>query len=83
MSAAAKSESEDMLMQCCASCGIAGVDDIKLKDCDGCFYKLSPRPPQDSVELEGMDEIVSMNGRLMLRFYSYLSFYLTSNFVCI
>ena len=21
---------------CCANCGIAGVDDIKLKDCDGC-----------------------------------------------
>ena len=36
MSAAAESESEDMLMQCCACCGIAGVDDIKLKDCDGC-----------------------------------------------
>ena len=23
-------------MHCCASCGIAGVDDIKLKDCDNC-----------------------------------------------
>lgn len=23
-------------MHCCASCGIAGVDDIKLKDCDDC-----------------------------------------------
>src|SRR5210317_901263 len=21
---------------CCANCGIAGVDDVKLKDCDGC-----------------------------------------------
>ena len=41
MSAAEESESEDMPMQrcalhCCASCGIAGDDDIKLKDCDGC-----------------------------------------------
>ena len=23
-------------MHCCANCGIAGVDDIKLKECDGC-----------------------------------------------
>ena len=23
-------------VQCCASCGIAGIDDIKLKDCDEC-----------------------------------------------
>eukprot|EP00986_Skeletonema_menzelii_P011573 scaffold6013_cov60-Skeletonema_menzelii.AAC.1 len=34
MSAAVKSESDTML--CCASCGIAGGDDIKLKDCDDC-----------------------------------------------
>ena len=26
--------SEHDTMQCCASCGIAGLDDIKLKDCD-------------------------------------------------
>ena len=32
MSAAAESES----VQCCASCGIAEVDDIKLKNCDDC-----------------------------------------------
>ena len=32
MSAAAESES----VQYCASCGIAGVDDIKLKNCDDC-----------------------------------------------
>ena len=36
MSAAAESETEGMPMQCCASCGIAGIDDIKLKDCDDC-----------------------------------------------
>ena len=41
MSAAVESENEDMPMQlcamhCCASCGIAEIDDIKLKDCDGC-----------------------------------------------
>ena len=24
------------MMSCCASCGIAEVDDVKLKDCDGC-----------------------------------------------
>eukprot|EP00986_Skeletonema_menzelii_P004534 scaffold1550_cov74-Skeletonema_menzelii.AAC.3 len=34
MSAAVKSE--DDTMQCCASCGIAGGDDIKLKKCDDC-----------------------------------------------
>eukprot|EP00984_Skeletonema_dohrnii_P012557 scaffold5111_cov84-Skeletonema_dohrnii-CCMP3373.AAC.6 len=28
-------ESDDMMM-CCAACGIAGVDDIKLKDCSAC-----------------------------------------------
>ena len=28
--------SEIDTMDCCASCGIAGVDDIKLKDCDDC-----------------------------------------------
>ena len=33
-SAAATRESETTLS--CASCGIAGVDDIKLKDCDDC-----------------------------------------------
>ncbi len=33
MSAAATSESEKMF---CASCGIAGVDEIKLKDCSAC-----------------------------------------------
>ncbi len=26
----------DTIMHCCASCGIAGVDGIKLKDCDDC-----------------------------------------------
>ena len=36
MSAAAESETEGMPMQCCASCGVAEIDDIKLKDCDGC-----------------------------------------------
>ena len=30
-------ESSDLnIMMCCASCGIAGVDDIKLKDCSAC-----------------------------------------------
>ena len=33
MSAAVKEEDEKL---CCASCGIAGIDDIKLKDCDDC-----------------------------------------------
>ena len=33
MSAAVERESE---MMSCASCGIAGVDDVKLKDCDDC-----------------------------------------------
>ena len=33
MSTATESESENVS---CASCGIAGVDDIKLKDCDDC-----------------------------------------------
>ena len=28
--------SEDNEVLCCASCGIAEIDDIKLKDCDGC-----------------------------------------------
>ena len=36
MSAAAESETEGMPMQCCASCGVAEIDDIKLKDCDDC-----------------------------------------------
>jgi hypothetical protein len=35
-SAAATSESETTLTLTCASCGTAGVDDIKLKDCDDC-----------------------------------------------
>ena len=34
MSAAAESESDTM--QCCASCGTAEIDDIKLKRCNGC-----------------------------------------------
>ncbi len=29
-------EMEEADDACCANCGIAGVDDIKLKDCDGC-----------------------------------------------
>ena len=33
MSAAERDEDEKL---CCASCGIAGIDDVKLKDCDGC-----------------------------------------------
>ena len=35
MSAAAENESDDDKMLC-ASCGIAGIDDIKLKDCGDC-----------------------------------------------
>ncbi len=36
MSTASKKSSDDAIM-CCASCGIAAVDDVKLKDCDvGC-----------------------------------------------
>ena len=33
MSATEKDEDEKL---CCASCGIAGIDDIKLKECDDC-----------------------------------------------
>ena len=29
-------EEIDTMMHCCASCGIAGVDDVKLKECDDC-----------------------------------------------
>ena len=29
-------ENEAVDTSCCASCGIAEIDDIKLKDCDGC-----------------------------------------------
>ena len=29
-------EAEPAADMCCASCGIAGVDDIKLKECDAC-----------------------------------------------
>ena len=29
-------EIEAVKISCCASCGIAEIDDIKLKDCDGC-----------------------------------------------
>jgi tetratricopeptide (TPR) repeat protein len=29
-------EDNNNTMLCCASCGVAGVDDIKLKTCDGC-----------------------------------------------
>ena len=29
-------ESEAVAASCCAACGIAEIDDIKLKDCDGC-----------------------------------------------
>eukprot|EP00986_Skeletonema_menzelii_P013568 scaffold8039_cov102-Skeletonema_menzelii.AAC.1 len=36
MSAAVKSEDDTNKVQCCASCGIAGVDDIKLKKCTAC-----------------------------------------------
>ena len=32
----ADNEAEEMMMQCCASCGIAGGDDITLKDCSAC-----------------------------------------------
>jgi len=31
-----KDQDGDKTMLCCASCGIAGVDDMKLKACDGC-----------------------------------------------
>ena len=34
MSAATEKDEDEKL--CCASCGIAGIDDIKLKDCDDC-----------------------------------------------
>ena len=27
---------QDKLPYCCASCGVAGVDDIELKECDNC-----------------------------------------------
>ena len=36
MSVAAAIESDNDNVQCCASCGIAGVDEIKLKDCSAC-----------------------------------------------
>ena len=36
MSAAAVEKSDDDTMMICASCGIAGGDDIKLKDCSAC-----------------------------------------------
>jgi hypothetical protein len=29
-------ENNNDTMKCCATCGIAEVDDVKLKDCDGC-----------------------------------------------
>ena len=29
-------EAEAAAMMCCASCGVAEVDDIKLKECDAC-----------------------------------------------
>ncbi len=35
MSTASKKSSGDVPMMCCASCGIAAIDDVKLKDCDG------------------------------------------------
>jgi tetratricopeptide (TPR) repeat protein len=35
MRSSAEAEAEEMMM-CCASCGIAGVDDIKLKKCTAC-----------------------------------------------
>jgi hypothetical protein len=31
-----RSREREQTMLCCAACGIAGVDDIKLKKCDGC-----------------------------------------------
>ena len=34
MSSMAEAEADADI--CCANCGIAEVDDIKLKDCDGC-----------------------------------------------
>ena len=36
MSVEAAKDDENNLSTCCASCGIAEIDDIKLKDCDGC-----------------------------------------------
>eukprot|EP00985_Skeletonema_marinoi_P026737 scaffold20984_cov139-Skeletonema_marinoi.AAC.1 len=30
-------ETDDIMMMCCASCGIAGVDDVKLKKCTACY----------------------------------------------
>jgi hypothetical protein len=37
MSADTRKSSDDATMMCCASCGIAAIDEIKLKDCsDGC-----------------------------------------------
>ena len=35
MSAAVESGRDEV--NCCASCGVAGVDDIKLKDCSACY----------------------------------------------
>ena len=35
MSTDSKKSSDDATMMCCASCGIAAIDDVKLKDCDG------------------------------------------------
>jgi hypothetical protein len=36
MSAAPAKDDENNFSMCCASCGIAEIDDIKLKDCDEC-----------------------------------------------
>jgi hypothetical protein len=35
MRSSAEAEAEEMVM-CCASCDIAGVDDIQLKKCNAC-----------------------------------------------
>ena len=36
MSKMSEDNEADTTTSCCASCGIAEVDDIKLKECDGC-----------------------------------------------
>jgi len=37
MSEDGKSEGESGMMSCCASCGVAAGDDVKLKNCNACY----------------------------------------------
>jgi tetratricopeptide (TPR) repeat protein len=67
--AASKKSSDDAVMMICASCGIAEVDDVKLKDCyDGCSLvkycsNLCQNNHRDQHEEECMKRLAELRDR--------------------